>query len=81
MPCFWHEVLRFMAGEEMMADWIYRPNRHGKNSVIRAANATGKSEEIVTWWDEECEITAQDVEEINRKWAGKILHWTPRRPE
>ena len=63
-----------------MAEWVYRPNRHGKSRVIRAANATGKSEEIVLW-DEACEITAQDVEEIHCKWAGKILHWTPRRPE
>ena len=28
-------------------DWTYRPSRHGENLVIRAANATGKSEEIV----------------------------------
>ena len=33
------------------------------------------------WIDEPCSITAQDVEKIHCKWAGKILHWTPRRPE
>ena len=65
-----------------MADWIFRPNRHGKRRVIRAANATGKSEEIVMWIDEEPpEITGQDIEAAYRRLAGKILHWTPRRPK
>ena len=31
-----------------MADWTFLPNRHGKNLMIRATNATGKSQEIVS---------------------------------
>ena len=41
-----------------MADWIFRPNRHGNNLVIRAANATGKSEEVVLW-DESTDLTPE----------------------